>query len=179
MLFFRPLLFCLALLALGVGCTGPTVNLETPKPIEMDIRMRLDVYQYSDKKDEGSTQSAGVDNPEVEPQLPPPSNPSARRRNRMADIQKFKNERLVGEGRDGLVVIVNPPEGEYGDYVRKTVSAENVDRLELMKDQAEARKTSLPEIQKEQAELWKNRSFAGELLEVEVSPEQWEWKPKG
>lgn len=168
-----------ALLAFLTACSGPTVNLETPKPIEVDIQMRLDVYQYSDKKT-GSTQpevqQAGSETPQP---APGSSNPSTRRRNRMADIQKFKNERLIGEGRDGLVVIVNPPtQNDYADYVRKTVEAENHDRLELMKDQAEARKSSLPEIQQEQAGLWANRSFAGELIEVETSPGKWEWKPK-
>ena len=63
----------------------------------------------------------------------------------MADIQLFKNERLVGERHDGLLVILKKPEGEYGDYVRVTIEEENADRMQLMKSLADSEKTSLPE----------------------------------
>jgi uncharacterized protein YdbL (DUF1318 family) len=96
----------------------------------------------------------------------------------MADIQIYKNSAYVGEGRDGLVSIQKLPEGDFADTVRKTVEAENTDRLEQMKDLAETRKVSLLEIQKEQAALWRNRAFKGELIEIEVEPNVWKWTAK-
>jgi uncharacterized protein YdbL (DUF1318 family) len=148
------------------GCSAPSVNLSTPEPIKVDISMRLDVYQYN-----SSTNSA-------KPTPQPSANPESRRRNRMADIQEFKNARIIGEGRDGLVVIRANPEGDYGDYVRKTVSEENTDRMELMKLLADQQKTSLPEIQKQQADLWRKRSFKGELIEIPEPDGAWVWVPK-
>lgn len=158
----------LVLLALA-GCKGPTVNLSTNDPIKVDINMRLDVYQYAS----GAKASAS-------PSPAPGAGAESRRRNRMADIQKFKNERLIGEGRSGLVVIMKDslPEGEYGDYVRKSVEEENQDRSELMKANADTQKTSIVEIQKQQAELWRNRSFKGEWIEIEAEPDNWQWKQK-
>ena len=106
--------------------------------------MRLDVYQYSSP----TTQKP------AQPQASPTAQASeSRRRNRMADIQQFKNQRLVGEGHEGLLVIRTKPDSEYGDYLRTTVEEENADRTELMKSLAESQKTSLPEIEAKQAEL--------------------------
>jgi uncharacterized protein len=152
------------------GCKAPTVNLATSEPLKVDINMRLDVYQYS---------STGTQKP-AQAQASPPSTrtPESRRRNRMADIQQFKNQRLVGESRDGLLVIRTKPDGEYGDYVRITVEEENADRMELMKSLAESQKTSLPEIQAKQAELWRNRSFKGEWIETPGPDGAWTWIQK-
>jgi uncharacterized protein YdbL (DUF1318 family) len=154
--------------ALG-GCKAPTVNLATSDPIKVDINMRLDVYQYSSPT---TKKAAG-------PQATPAAvTPEARRRNRMADIQQFKNERLVGEGHEGLLVILKKPEGEYGDYLRVAVEEENADRMDLMKSLAEGEKTSLPEIQAKQAELWRNRSFKGEWIETQTIDGSWKWMQK-
>jgi uncharacterized protein YdbL (DUF1318 family) len=139
------------------GCKAPTVNLATSEPIKVDINMRLDA--------QGQAPSTA-------------QTPEARRRNRMADIQQFKNERLVGEGHEGLLVIRSKPEGEYGDYVRVAVEEENADRMDLMKSLAESQKTSLPEIQGKQAELWRNRSFKGEWIETPGPDGSWNWVQK-
>lgn len=162
----------LLVLVILLGCKAPTVNLSTEEAIKVEINVRLDVYQYSNAKP-GATPSPAAARPQVSEE-----DPVSRRRNRMADIQMFKNERLVGENREGLLEVRETPEGAYGDYVRKTVESENSDRLEQMKDLAEARKTSLPNIQAEQAELWRNRAFKGEILEIEVEPGSWKWTSK-
>lgn len=153
-----------------VGCKAPTVNLGTAEPIKVDIDMRLDVYQHST-----------ATKPTAQPSPTPAAttaDPATRRRNRMADIQTFKNSAYIGEDRNGLVSIQTLPEGDYADTVRKTVEAENADRLEQMKDIAETRKVSLMEIQKEQATLWRNRAFKGEIIEIEVEPNVWKWTAK-
>jgi uncharacterized protein YdbL (DUF1318 family) len=165
----RQSLILAAACALINGCKAPTVNLATSEPIKVDINMRLDVYQYSSPTTQKPAQpqaSAAAQTPE------------SRRRNRMADIQQFKNQRLVGESRDGLLVIRTKPEGEYGDYVRITVEEENADRTDLMKSLAESQKTSLPEIQAKQAELWRNRSFKGEWIEIPGPDGTWKWAQK-
>ena len=67
------------------ACAGPTVNLATPQPIKVDIAMRLDVYQHAKEASKKSTSSVATS-----------IDPAEARRNRMADIQTFKNSRLVG-----------------------------------------------------------------------------------
>ena len=102
----------------------------------------------------------------------------ARRRARMGDIQTFKNSRLVGEGRDGLLVVLEPPEGSYGKFVAKTVAEENADRLVMMRQLATERSLSLEEMQKQQGELWRNRSFSGEWIEKLGDGGNWAWVQK-
>ena len=148
------------------ACAGPTVNLATPQPIKVDIAMRLDVYQHAK---ESAKQAADKSAPD----------PAAARRNRSADIQTFKNSRIVGEGRDGLLSIRVDTPGDYGDYVRAAVQAENADRMALMKAEASRQKTSLPEIQSQQAEINRNLAFKGEWIEIEKPDGSSEWDQKG
>ncbi len=148
------------------ACKAPTVNLSTEDPIKVDITMRLDVYQHGrdgTKKPESTTAS---------------DNPESARRNRMADIQEFKNSRLIGENREGLITIRVDPPGDYGDYVRKTVTSENADRIALMKTEAEREKISLDVVQTRQAELWRKRSFKDEWIEVPAADGTWSWQQK-
>jgi uncharacterized protein YdbL (DUF1318 family) len=96
----------------------------------------------------------------------------------MGDIQTFKNSRLVGEGRDGQLYVLSRPEGSYGNYVEKTVAEENADRLVLMRGLAEERRTPLEEVQRQQGELWRTRSFNGEWVEVLQDNNTWRWSQK-
>jgi Protein of unknown function (DUF1318) len=160
-------IFCpAAALALLTGCSAPTVNLTTAEPIKVDISMRLDVYSH-DKA--AATKTTGASTSEE---------PETRRRNRMADIQNFKNSRLIGEGHDGLLSVRVETPGEPGDYVRKTVAAENLDRMALMKAIAEKGQKSLPDVQAEQSSLWQKRSFEGELIEVANPDGTFAWTAK-
>ncbi len=129
--------------------------------------MRLDVYQYT-----STTNSTTAPAPKAQ------GDAESRRRNRMADIQDFKNNRLVGEGHDGLLVIRELPEGEYGQYVKKTVDAENEDRMTQMKKTAEEKKTSLSEIQSQTAEVWRKSAFKGEFIEEQQPDGSWKLVPK-
>jgi len=151
------------------GCSTPTVNLATSEPIKVDIEMRLDVYQHN---------PPGTDKKPSQPQAPTAADPESRRRNRMADVQAFKNSRAVGEGRDGLLSIRVETPGDYGDYIRKTVSAENEDRMALMKAVSAKEKISLPDVQKKQAALWQKMSFRGEWIEVQTPDGNWRWIQK-
>ncbi len=161
------ILCTIAAAILAAGCSTPTVNLSTAEPIKVDISMRLDVYQHS--KETGASPAVASSGS---------SEPEARRRNRMADIQNFKNSRLVGEDHNGLLAVRVESPGEEGEYVRKTVAAENEDRMALMKTAAERGKKSLPAVQAEQASLWQKRSFEGELIEISKPDGTFEWTEK-
>lgn len=149
------------------SCAAPTVNLSTPDPVKVEIDMRLDVFQHSEQKDakpEGKKSS---------------SDPALARRNRMAEIQTLKNSRLIGEGRDGLLSLRVDPTGDYGEWARATVKAENADRMVLMKAEAERLKASLPQIQAKQSDVAQKMAFKGEWIEVEKGDGVWEWVQKG
>lgn len=156
----------LAATSLLCACAGPTVNLATPHPIKVDIAMRLDVYQHAKESAKQPTDKSAPD-------------PAAARRNRSADIQTFKNSRIVGEGRDALLSIRVETPGDYGDYIRAAVRAENADRMALLKAEAERQKSALPDIQAKQAEINRNLAFKGEWIEVEKSPGEFAWQQKG
>ena len=152
---------------LCAGCKAPTVNLSTPDPIVVDINMRVDIYER------GGGSSAAKPSPSAD--VPAAD---ARRRSRMGDVQTFKNSRLVGEGRDGLLVVLSRPEGSYGAYVERIVAEENADRLLVMRQLAAERKLSLADVQAQQGELWRNRSFSAEWIEVQQNNNTWRWVQK-
>lgn len=164
MKFARTVLVTLLLAA--AGCQGPTVSLSTPEPIVVDINMRVDVYERGGGP--AATPAPGSNVPAAD----------ARRRSRMGDIQTFKNSRLVGEGRDGLLSVLNRPAGSYGNYVDKTVGEENADRIVVMRQLAVERKMSPADVQAQQGELWRNRSFSGEWIEVPQDNNTWRWVQK-
>jgi uncharacterized protein YdbL (DUF1318 family) len=167
-------IFCGTAAVLLAGCAAPAVKLVTPEPIAVDINMRVDVYQHNETP---SGQKPATAQPG---QNPAASTPESRRRNRMADIQEFKNSRLVGEGIDGLLVVIEPPPGDYGQFVIRTVAEENADRMEVMRAVAERTKRPLPTVQADQAAEWRRRSFSGEWIQVpgenEGDPPVWQQK---
>ncbi|MCX6965541.1 MAG: DUF1318 domain-containing protein [Verrucomicrobia bacterium] len=146
------------------GCAGPTVNLSTPEPVKVDISMRLDVYQHQKEEKPGQPAAA--------------TNPGPDRLNRAADIQTFKNSRLIGESASALLSIRVEPAGEEGDYLQKIVDAENASRMALMKEQSARDKIPLPAVQKKQADLARKMAFKGEWIEVEKADGTLEWVPK-
>src|SRR5260221_7051536 len=114
---FRTSILPLAGLVLGVGCLGgcsPTINLATPDPVKVDVGVRLDVYQKTAptkaKEEQSSLEIA------------------ANRRLRSGEIQQLKNDRVVGEDRDGyLVVRQSPPDPKYLTYAQGVAASENAD----------------------------------------------------
>ncbi len=125
-----------------------------------------------------STRKGTRPGPTATPTPVPSGDLATRREDRAADVQVFKNSRLVGEGMDGLLAVLEQPNGEYGDFVRDTVRAENADRMTAMKATAEKEKRSLVAVQRQQAELWRNRSFPGEYMQVEGNGEKLAWQQK-
>lgn len=148
------------------GCSGPTVNLATPEPVKVDIAMRLDVYQHAKENEKNDSSPTNM------------AEPGNDRLNRAADIQTLKNSRLIGEGANALLAIRVESPGDYGDYIRKTLEAENADRMVLMKAQAAHEKIPLPAVQKKQADLARKMAFKGEWIEIEKADGSKEWIQK-
>jgi hypothetical protein len=161
----------LALVCLCAGCGGFPVTVQTPKPIEVDVRMKVEIYQQKvatapDEQTPAPTAEAGTSDEEV------------RRRERMGQIQTFKNSRLVGENHNGLLSIIRLPPGEYGKQVEQTVAAENTDRTVLMKAEAEKRRVPLATVEAEQAAEWRERAFPGEWIEEQQPDKTWRFVQK-
>jgi hypothetical protein len=159
------LLSLLPLFAL-CGCKPMAVHLGTEEPIKVDIKMKMDVYQHEVKGGSRKPETRVVEDPELA------------RRVRMGEIQALKNSRLVGEDHRGLLGIRNLPAGDYGDYVKKTVEAENGDRTKLMEKLAKERGVPVAEIERSQAELFRQSSFPGEWYEEQADGGGFVWKQK-
>jgi uncharacterized protein YdbL (DUF1318 family) len=157
-----------AALCFVAGCAGPSVNLSTNEPIKVDINMKLDVYQHGEKtpKVSASTKAASDELP-------------MRRRNRMGELQLLKDSRLIGENHLGLLTVRNEPPGEYGNYVQRTVEAENRDRETEMQRIAKERNISIEDLRRETAKLTCANAFNGEWIEVPQTDGSYAWIKKG
>ncbi len=132
--------------------------------------MKLDVYQHSDTSVQKKIATAPSDLP---------MDVQQRRTNRMGEIQVLKNSRVVGEDHLGLLEIRNMPPGEYGDYTKQTVDAENKDRTTLMQQAAKNQNLPLAEVQEQQAELAFKLAFNGEWIESQQADGTYKWVQKG
>ncbi len=134
--------------------------------------MKLDVYQHGPpvaEKKPVATAGAGSTTAEIQD----------RRRLRLGELQPLKNSRLVGENHLGLLEVRSAPAGEYGDYLRTTVAAENKDRAALMEATAASQKIALADVQKQQAEIAQHNAFNGEWIETTKPDGTYVWRQKG
>ncbi len=139
--------FCLS------GCS-PTINLATPDPIKVDVAVQLDVYQKTSptklKEEQSSLEIA------------------ANRRVRSGQIQQLKNDRIIGEDRDGYLDVIKPPKDpKYLAYAKDVVSAENADRSFLYLANAQSQNKPLELVERDYAALWSDRAFPGEWVQKE------------
>jgi hypothetical protein len=154
----------------SAGCALPPISLSTPQPINVNIAMKLDVYQHNPPSAEKKTAASAPDTAEALQE---------RRRRRLGELQPLKNSRLIGENHLGLLEVRTATPGEYGDYVRQTVAAENNDRLALMDLLAKTQKVSLSEMQKQMAENAGHSAFSGEWIETQKPDGSYVWTQKG
>ena len=158
------LLALLSSLLLPACKTLPAIPLTTPEPLKVDLNMRLDVYQYRGEDPGDKTETRSL------------AEAVERQRNRMAEIQELKNNRIIGEDHRGLLSLRQVPAGEWGDYVKRTVEEENTDRTLLMRNEAKESNRQLHEVERE---AWLQRSaqaFKGEWIEVPGKAEgTFEW----
>lgn len=146
----------------------PEIPITTPKPLEVNLNMRLDVYQYrgDEPLDKEAAKGAGE--------------ATQRMRNRMEEIQTLKNNQLVGEDHRGLLLIREVPSGEWGPQMKKTVAAENEDRMLLMRQKAKESNRPLHEVESDQWRLRTQQAGTGEWIEVPgASPGSFQWKRAG
>lgn len=136
------------------ACKLPEVPITTPKPLEVNLNMRLDVYQYRG------------DEPQDKEALKNASEATERMRNRMQEIQTLKNNQLVSENHRGLLQIREVPAGDWGAQVKKAVAAENEDRMLLMRQKAKESNRPLYEIEGEQWRLRSEQAETGEWIEI-------------
>lgn len=147
--------------ACWLGGCAPTINLATPEPVKVDVAVRLDVYQKTAptkaKEEQSSLEIA------------------ANRRLRSGEIQALKNNRVVGEDRDGYLDLRNPPkDATYLAYAQGIVTAENADRAFLYLANAQTQNKPLELVERDYAQLWSDRAFPGELVQKENGT----WTPK-
>ncbi len=154
--------------ALASCKTLPEVPITTPEPLEVNLNMRLDVYQY--RGDEPLDREAAKNASEA----------TQRMRNRMQEIQALKNNQLVGEDHRGLLLIREVPEGDWGVQMKKAVAAENADRTLIMRQKARESNRTLHEVESEQWRLRTQQANTGEWIEVPGSnPGSFQWKRAG
>ena len=159
------IILCAATAALGACKTLPQVPITTPKPLEVNLNMRLDVYQYRG------------DEPEDKEALKNISEATERMRNRMAEIETLKNNQLVSEDHRGLLQIREVPSGDWGAQVKKAVAAENEDRMLLMRQKAKEANRPLHEIEDDQWHLRSEQANAGDWIEIPgPTPGSFKWK---
>jgi uncharacterized protein YdbL (DUF1318 family) len=116
--------------------------------------VRLDVYQKT--------------SPEKLKQEQSDLEVAANRRQRSGEVQQLKNDRVVGEDRDGYLVIKNPPaDPKYLAYAKGVVAAEVSDRSFLYLANAQTQNKPLELIEREYAQLWNDRAFPGEWVQKE------------
>ena len=161
---------CGLLLALA-GCSGIGVNLTTNQPINVDINMKLDVYQHSDTGAAKKIVTPAASDLPVDVQV--------RRKNRMGEIQVLKNSRTIGENHLGLLEVREAVPGEYGNYLRRTVDAENKDRTLIMEDSAKKQNLPVEKIEEQRADLADKQAFNGEWIEEKQPDGTFKWIRKG
>lgn len=145
----------------------PEVPITTPKPLQVNLNMRLDVYQYRGDEPEDKDANKAV------------SEANTRMRNRMAQIYNYKGRDLIGENHRGLLEIREVPK-EDGEAMKKQVAAENEDRMLVMRRRAAESNRSLQEVQDEQWKLQVRQANPKEWVEVAgKSPGTFQWVRAG
>lgn len=148
------------------ACNSIPIDVGTKEPVKVDIAMKVDVYQHSDPQ--GPRKATP----------PPQADIGSSRRMRMGEIQILKNSRVIGENHAGYLEVRTVPPGEYGDYVRATVDAENSDRGRLIEKLAKDRNVPVSQAERQQADLFQKGAFSGEWIEVPDADGKFAWKQK-
>ncbi|MEM6823099.1 MAG: DUF1318 domain-containing protein [Verrucomicrobiota bacterium] len=155
--------YCILLAVLMmVGC-APTVRLDTPEPVKIDVNMKVDIYTHQQE----SSGKVGKKEDEKSPQ--------EKRRGRMPEVQKLKNDRVIGEGIDGYLKIKNvPTDPVYADYAQRIISQENNDRRKIFIEDGGSDDKPVEVIAREFAKRAREASFPGEWVQTDSG----EWKEK-
>lgn len=140
------------------GCAS--VNLNTPEPLQVDVKMKVDV------ENKGGISAKGEESP---------LSAAEERRMLSHQVQELKNDRKAGEGRDGLLVLKEvPKDPTYADYAKSVVAKENSAREKLFAEKAEVEGKTAKEYAQEFAERAREASYPGEWVQTDEG----KWKKK-
>lgn len=138
---------------------APTVRLTTPEPVKIDVNMKVEVTT----KDDGTSVAANQGTKPAEE-----ASPRLRQRNRITEVQSLKNDRIVGEAKNGLLEIQKlPADPAYQEYSKKVVAAENTDRQQIYQIEADAQNKPESFIVKEYARRLRESAFPNEWVQQE------------
>ncbi len=192
--------FCL----IYVSC-GPTVTIEPPdKPIEINVNVRIDIYNHVAAVEEDIYGDYLGDSEEKEEEGVPPDSGSLlrnlfmrsaygatdsdrykaakdRRKARAGDVIRYKKEGSIGENHKGLVSLIESDkvksDSDYADKVKKLVKEENADRETMFETDARKRGVPVDILRQETARFWRDHSKKGAWIEVKKGG-KWVWKQK-
>lgn len=139
-----PFAFCFLSL---MGC-APTVQITTPKPLKVDVTMKVDVYQ----RDVVGTTQRKLSDEETQA--------LRRRDNRSGEIWAMKNDGVAIEGEHGYLE-AKTLSGWDPNYVNRLVTEENHDRHILYEREAIESARPLSEIEAEAGRRLREQTYGG------------------
>jgi hypothetical protein len=156
------------LLLLSACKTLPEIPLTTPKPLEVSLNMRLDIYQYRGDEPLDKETAKGA------------SEATRRMRNRMAEIQRSKTTSSSARIIAACCKSARCPPATGGPQMKKAVAADNEDRMLLMRQKAKESNRPLHEIESEQWPLHAQQANSGEWIEIPgTTSGSFQWKRAG
>ncbi len=183
-----------------VSC-GPRVKIEGPdKPIEINVNVRIDIYNHvaeveediygdDDDDDEGedSSESSFLLRSLFMPRAYGASDDAKykaakeRRKARAGQVKQYKKDGSLGENHKGGVSLIESDKVKkdkaYAGKVKKLVKEENADREIMFKLDAKKRGVSPDIIRQETARYWQDHTKPGQWVEVKKGG-KWVWKRK-
>lgn len=138
-------------LMLGLaGCAQ--VNLNTPEPLQVDVKMKVDVENQGGL---GAKEES-------------PLSAAEERRMLSHQVQELKNDRKAGEGKDGLLVLKEvPKDPTYADYAKSVVAKENAARKKLFNEKARVEGKTTEEYAREFSERARESCYPGEWIQTD------------
>ena len=146
----------LSLFVFAQGC-APTVHLDTPAPLKVDITMRVDVYP----QEIAMLKKRSLNEDETKA--------LQRREDRSGEIWAVKNDGVAIEGKTGYLEI-KLKSGWDPEYVNKLVGDENRDRKILYAGEARDSERPMTVIEEEAGKRLREQIYVGHTNQLIVVP---------
>ncbi len=166
-------------LLFSTGCAS--VQVAVPKPVVIDVNMKVDVTTKTDTSAvKPGTPGAPGTAPAANAAASTPDGAAEEHNLVSGEVQSLKDSRLIGEDDKGYLDVRKLPTGklpsgeDYGAYVQRIVKEENDARRVLNLQTAAKEGAPLQTIESESAKRWQDAAFPGEW----VQDEQGNWKQK-
>lgn len=144
---------------LVLSSCAPTVQLNTPEPLKVDINMQVDVYQR---------QATNI--PALSTLTEEEAKALRRRDERSGEIWAMKNDGVATENENGYLE-AHPLSGWDSAYVDGLIAEENKDRYLLYAKEAQKNTRPLAIVEKEAGKRLRQQTYAPHPKEA-VSPER-------